>query len=329
MGMVAPGDPGQRGPGLHRDMAVGFGRQHHDGFCGVDVGQDPRSILGRAFFEHHAVEFSQRLDLVLRIPGDALAAVADLVHQRTQRGEAFEGVGIVVLDHGDLRRGLAGNQLALVLLPVAYRGGLAEFSRSVVHHGGEDHVLFHSQVADADLGERLREALEYFPIRARFPRGIDRRRQGMDEGVHVGGVEVVLLVPGRRRQGDVGEQAGGAHAEVERDQKVELALGCRVVPGHLVRAAIGGTEFGVEYAVLRTQQMLEKVFGTLAGRSQQVGAPDEQIARPVVRMVRVFAAHAQAAVLQSLDHVVLGRQADGHGVARQMQRVGLQLRRRG
>ena len=63
-----------------------------------------------------------------------------------------------------------------------------------------------------------------------FPDRIDRRRQRMDEGVHVGGVEVVLLVPGRRRQHDVGIHAGRRHAEIERDQQVELSFRRLVVP---------------------------------------------------------------------------------------------------
>ena len=48
--------------------------------------------------------------------------------------------------------------------------------------------------------------------------------QGMDEGMEVRCVEVVLLVPGGRRQNDVGVDAGRRHPEIERDQKVELSL---------------------------------------------------------------------------------------------------------
>lgn len=53
----------------------------------------------------------------------------------------------------------------------------------------------------------------------------------MDEGVHVGGVEVVLLVPGRGGQDDVRVNAGRGHAKVERDQQIELSFRRLVVPG--------------------------------------------------------------------------------------------------
>ena len=72
-----------------------------------------------------AVELAELLDLGLRVPGDALAAVADLVHQRAERGEALVDVRVVALDHRDLRRGLAGDQLALAALPVRDLEGLA------------------------------------------------------------------------------------------------------------------------------------------------------------------------------------------------------------
>ena len=60
----------------------------------------------------------EQVDLVLGVPADALAAVAELRHQRPERGEALVEVGIVALDHGDRRHGLAGDRLALALLPV-------------------------------------------------------------------------------------------------------------------------------------------------------------------------------------------------------------------
>ena len=63
--------------------------------------------------------------------------------------------------------------------------------------------------------------------------------------------------------------------------------------------------------------------------TQQVGAPHEQVARPVVGVVGVFATHAQRTVLERLHRVVLGVHAGGLRVLDQLQRVGLQLRRTG
>ena len=39
----------------------------------------------------------------------------------------------------------------------------------------------------------------------------------------------------------------------------------------------------------------------LAGGAQQVGAPDEQVAREVLRIVRLLGGEAQRAVLQAVD----------------------------
>jgi hypothetical protein len=99
MGVIAAGDFGQRGPRFHRDVAVGFRGQHHDHFGGVDVAVDTRSALGDAFFQHGVIERRQRFDLVFGIPADALAAVAEFVEQRPDRGEFLIGAGIVALDH--------------------------------------------------------------------------------------------------------------------------------------------------------------------------------------------------------------------------------------
>ena len=167
--------------------------------------------------------------------------------------------------------------------------------------------------------------------------------------MHVAGVEVVLLVPGGGRQHDVGIEAGRAHAEVERDDQVELAFGCLVVPDHFGRfrfvanagppqvgrplgggaQRIGGDLFAevlALHAVRRAEQVLEEILVALAAGAQDVGAPDEHVARPVVGVVRVLAAHRERTVLQALDGVVLRLHAGGGGVAHHLQRIGLELR---
>ena len=106
--------------------------------------------------------------------------------------------------------------------------------------------------------------------------------------MHVGSVEVVLLVPGGGRQNDVGIHAGGRHPEVERDEQVELSFRCLVVPLHLERLlAAVLAEILAEHAVLGAEQMLEEIFVALARSAEQVGAPDEQVSRPVLRIVRI------------------------------------------
>ena len=83
----------------------------------------------------------------LGVPADALAAVADLVHQRAERGEALVHVRVVALDHRDLRRGLAGDQLALAALPVLHVERLRQFARRVVHQRRQHHFLLDAEVA--------------------------------------------------------------------------------------------------------------------------------------------------------------------------------------
>ena len=59
----------------------------------------------------------------------------------------------------------------------------------------------------------------------RAPRwGGDGRVEAVDEGVHIGGGQVVLLVPGGGGQDDVGIDARRGHPEVDVDQQVQLAL---------------------------------------------------------------------------------------------------------
>ena len=182
-------------------------------------------------------------------------------------------------------------------------------------------------MARAQFRKFLREAFVNLPIGARFPGRVHRLRQRMDERVHVGSVEVVLLVPGRGRQHHVGIQAGGAHAEVERHQEVELALGRFVVPDDFLGLfAAFFAEVFAEHAIARAEQMLEEVLMPFARRPQQIGAPDEHVAREVVGMVGVFATQAQAAVLEGLRNIVLGLEPSRLRRAANLERIALQLR---
>ena len=82
------------------------------------------------------------------------------------------------------------------------------------------------------------------------------------------------------------------------------------------------------HAVLGAEQMLEEIFVALAGRAEQVGAPDEQIARPVLRIVGILAGELQLARFQRLGDVVLRLQPGGGGLWPTIERIGLELRRR-
>ena len=115
--------------------------------------------------------------------------------------------------------------------------GCASSAGSVVLDRRQHDVAFDAEMTYGKFREAARDGLVGLPVAAGFPDGIHRRRQRMDEGMHVGSVEVVLLVPGRGRQHDVGVKAARRHSEVERDNEIELSLGRRIAPRHLFASA--------------------------------------------------------------------------------------------
>ncbi len=151
----------------------------------------------------------------------------------------------------------------------------------------------------------------------------------MDEGVHVRRVEIVLLVPGGRRQHDVGIDACRGHAEVESHQEVELAPRPLVAPDNFLRLFVAFlAEILAEHPVIGTEQVLEEIFMPLSRRTQQVGAPHEEVARPVVRVVGIVAGKLQLARFQRRHHVIRRLLPLGLRPCREFKRIGLELRRR-
>ena len=107
----------ERRPGFDGDFAIGFGRQHQDGFAGVDLGFD----LGHPAWSDRrarAIERLQVLDFMLRVPGKAFAAIAGLGRSGPSGGEAAIKVGVIALDDADLGTGLAWNEVALAFPPI-------------------------------------------------------------------------------------------------------------------------------------------------------------------------------------------------------------------
>src|SRR3546814_14251972 len=82
-----------------------------------------------------------------------------------------------------------------------------------------------------------------------------------------------------------------------------------------------------EHAVLSAEQMLEEVFMPLAAGAEQVGAPDEEIAREVPGIVRILAGQAQLARFQLLQRVVGDVLAGRRGPLADLERVVLERRR--
>ena len=323
--MVAAGDLAQRLPGLHRHVAVGLRCQREDHLRRINGRIQPRTALAHALFLHGLVEADQIVDFVLGVPGDALAAVAQLVQQRTDGRVLAMDVVVVALDHYHVGRRLAGDQVAFAMLPVLRLEGLAQLFRGVVHERNQHDVLARAQIRTGDLAEPLGDQLVDLPVRLAFPQRRHRLGQRVDERVHVGRVQVVLLVPGGRGQHDVAIQTGRAHPEVQNRHQIQLAL-----LGHLLGRTHLGRTHGVagitEHRVLRAQQVLQEVLVPLAAGAQDVRTPDEEVAREVLRVLGVITAHALRAVLQATYQILhrilacLLRSVDD------VQRVVLQLR---
>ena len=100
-----------------------------------------------------AIEFTQLMHFVVRVPTNALATVAKLLQQWPQCGEAFVGVGVVAFDDVDLWRCHAGNQIAIAFAPLLHIKRLRQFGRRVVHEGGEQQLFFDTQMTDAHFAE--------------------------------------------------------------------------------------------------------------------------------------------------------------------------------
>ena len=128
---------------------------------------------------------------------------------------------------------------------------------------------------------------------------------------------------------DVGIDAGGRHAEVERHQQIELSFRRVVVPGDLLRLFLAGlAEILALHAMGGAEQMLQEIFVPLAGRAEQVRAPHEHVAWPIVRMVRILAGHLQLAGLESLCNIVLRFESGGLRLFRNIEGILLELWRR-
>ena len=177
-----------------------------------------------------------------------------------------------------------------------------------------------------ERGDCVGERRERVEVALRLPARRDRRLHRVDERVEVGRGEIVLLVGGRRRQDDVGEQPGRGHAEVERDHEVELALrrGAHHRVAHAIRRLVGDRER------LHAEVVAQEVLVTLRARGERVAAPGEEHPRPRLRRVRVLHREPHLPLLQRAHHVrgdrLRVRRASRGGLARDVERALVELR---
>ena len=217
-----------------------------------------------------AVALADLLVVLRRVPHVAMARRL-AARIRAERDPLLIEFRVVDRVRGDVRHRLAGDRLALALFPVTHDAvGLCEFCLAVVPERGRGDVRVRGEARIlCDGGDRLCERAVDVPVRPRLPERIDRRLERMDEGVHIRRGEVGLLVPRRRRQDDVGVERVARHAEIERDEEVELAVErtarlfelCLLTPLDLLRT--NGGILLLEDAVLRAEEILEEVVVAL------------------------------------------------------------------
>jgi hypothetical protein len=90
--------------------------------------------------------------------------------------------------------------------------------------------------------------------------------EGVHERVHVGGRDVVLLVPGRGRQHDVAVKPGVGHPEVDAGQQIKLPGRCLVARGRITRPIVVGYDNShyCKYAVRRAVELARALASRFA-----------------------------------------------------------------
>ena len=168
--------------------------------------------------------------------------------------------------------------------------GCGHLGRRVVLRAGPHEVLHRRrQVRPARARSPSPPAPGRCPSRdLRLPAGRHRRLQRVDERVQVGGVEVVLLVPGGRRQDDVGVERRGVHPEVQIDDQVELAA--RRLSRQVTSSTASLRDASGACAPSSRAEVVARGSTRVPWRStsERVAAPDEPDARPVLRRVGVL-----------------------------------------
>ena len=171
-----------------------------------------------------------------------------------------------------------------------------------MHQWGGHDVLAHPQVVLGQLRELVGDQLERLPVRLRLPRRIDRRRERVDERVHVGGVDVVLLVPRGSRQQHIRHQRRTGHAEVQGQQQIKLSLGRLLPPDHVL-----GTHLTLSlsrgHGMVGSKKVPQEVLIALGCVADQVGPPQRQRPREVLRVVGILDGELQLASLELVDDV--------------------------
>ena len=296
--------------GLDGDLAVRRRREAHDGLDGLARIVDRRhAVRDEVLVLDDTVALADLLVLIRGIPGhrERTHLLGDI---RSERDPLLVRLRVVALDRHEIRHRLARDGLALALAPVAHEAlRLSRLALAVVADWHSDEVFIRLELGFlGDLRDGLCERAEDIPVTLGFPERVDSGLERMDKRMHVRRRDIVLLVPRGRRQHDIGVECRARHAEVDVDEQVELALGSAarllelllLAPLDLRRALFLGKD-----RVLRAEQVLVEEVVALGRRAEQVRRPDEEVAREVLRSIRVLCRELQALVLEGIHDVLL------------------------
>ena len=228
---------------------------------------------------------------------DALHLRAELLDQRPERRPLRGHARVVALDHDQLRHRPARARARTRRRASRAPRRTAARSRRACRAASGAATGRGARPGASRPARRSARAtrLNVVPVGLVLPRRRHRLVERVHERVQVGGGEVVLLVPGGRRQHDVREERVARHPEVDRREQVELALGRLLAPDDVARAQLGRRLLGAHRVLGGAEQVLEEVLVPLARGAEQVRAPDRHHLRVVAGRVGVLAGEAQPA----------------------------------
>ncbi len=173
---------------------------------------------GREATGHRPVHTGELFHFFVGLERDSLDCRSELLDIGANGCQLGRDLAVVAFDNGQIRHGLARDRLALAGLPIEHHATwLHGLPGSVMQQRDGDDVFADAQVLGAHRRECPRHRHERVVVGSGLPRRVDGGIECMHERVHVGRGEILLLVPSRGRQQDVGEQARRRHPEVHRD----------------------------------------------------------------------------------------------------------------
>ena len=291
------------------DFAVRFGSQMQKHVGGIQRVFETGIFLPAPLHTARATRVGRPADGFLQqfivefLDGNLHAVAVDAIRAQvgSERDEAVVQVGVVALDHAQVRHGLARDGFAFARAPVLYVG-LAEFVGRVVHER-ERHNVAHGFGEDfgrhfADLAS---QQFEDFPVGLGFPNGGNRLSERMHVRVQVGGVKIVLFVPERGGHDDVGIQRRGVHAEVQVNHQIHLAARHRLAEGDGLDLVLG--VFLRNDIIVRAEIVTLEELRALGAGCQRIAAPHHPDTRPV--LLRVWIVHREAglSVFELVHHL--------------------------